>query len=220
LSTEGGSSAWIRSHSACPERPGGQERGAEVHDYLVLFAIVNAWGNLPVFADLVRGMAPAVRNRTFRIAVLTGLFIVMSFAWFGNWMLKSVFEVSIASFKIAGGILVFAVAAQGMLRGQRRLAPNQLRSDDVAVFPLGFPFLAGPGTIVTTILLMQTSGPLTTSVAAFLVYLTILPLLRVAPMIEKAVGRVVVLVVARILYIFICAKAVTFALDGLKSMLG
>jgi multiple antibiotic resistance protein len=191
-----------------------------VHDYLVLFAIVNAWGNLPVFADLVRGMAPAVRNRTFRIAVLTGLFIVMSFAWFGNWMLKSVFEVSIASFKIAGGILVFAVAAQGMLRGQRRLAPNQLRSDDVAVFPLGFPFLAGPGTIVTTILLMQTSGPLTTSVAAFLVYLTILPLLRVAPMIEKAVGRVVVLVVARILYIFICAKAVTFALDGLKSMLG
>jgi multiple antibiotic resistance protein len=140
----------------------------------------------------------------------------MSFALLGSWMLKSVFEVNIASFKIAGGILVFAVAARGVLRGQRQVSQNHHLSDDIAIFPLGFPFLAGPGTIVTTMLLMQTSGPLITAAAALLVYLTILPLLQLAPTIEKALGRVVVLVIARILYIFICAKAVTFVLEGLK----
>jgi multiple antibiotic resistance protein len=187
-----------------------------VHDYLVLFAMVNAAGNLPIFADLIRGMDKPTRNRTFRIAVLTGTSIVMSFALLGSWMLKSVFEVNIASFKIAGGILVFAVAARGVLRGQRQVSQNHHLSDDIAIFPLGFPFLAGPGTIVTTMLLMQTSGPLITAAAALLVYLTILPLLQLAPTIEKALGRVVVLVIARILYIFICAKAVTFVLEGLK----
>jgi len=186
-----------------------------VHDYLVLFAMVNAVGNLPIFADLTGGMDKPTRNRTFRIAVLCGVSIVMSFALLGNWMLKSVFEVSIDSFKIAGGILVFAVAASGVLRGPRLASQNQDRSDDIAVFPLGFPFLAGPGTIVTTILLMQRSGHLIAVVAAVLVYLTILPLLQLAPMIERALGRVVVLVIARIFYIFICAKAVTFVLEGL-----
>jgi multiple antibiotic resistance protein len=187
-----------------------------VHDYLVLFAMVNAVGNLPVFADLIRGMDRPARNRTFRVAVLTGTSIVMLFALLGNWMLQSVFEVSIPSFKIAGGILVFAVAARGVLRGQRKASQIHQNSDDVAIFPLGFPFLAGPGTIVTTILLMQASGHLITAGAAILVYLTILPLLQLAPIIEKALGRVVVLVIARILYIFICAKAVTFVLEGLR----
>jgi multiple antibiotic resistance protein len=186
-----------------------------VHDYLVLFAMVNAVGNLPIFADLIRGMDKPARNRTFRIAVLTGTSIVMSFALLGNWMLQVVFEVSINAFKIAGGILVFAVAARGVLRGQRTSPQKPQLSDDLAVFPMGFPFLAGPGTIVTTILLMQESGPLLTSCAAILVYLTILLILHLAPLIEKALGRVAVLVVARILYIFICAKAVTFILEGL-----
>jgi len=187
-----------------------------VHDYLVLFAMVNALGNLPIFADLIRGMDRSARNRTFRVAVLTSTSIVMSFALLGNWMLKSVFDVSVASFKIAGGILVFAVAARGVLRGQRQASQSLHRSDDIAIFPFGFPFLAGPGTIVTTILLMQTSGHLIAAAAALLVYLTILPLLQLAPAIEKALGRVVVLVIARILYIFICAKAVMFILEGLK----
>jgi multiple antibiotic resistance protein len=190
--------------------------GKLAHDYLVLFAMVNAVGNLPIFADLIRGLDVAARNRAYRVAVLTALSIVMAFAWFGNWMLSSVFEVGLPAFKIAGGILVFAVAAQGVLRGQRPATAHPPPSEDVAVFPMGFPFLAGPGTIVTTILLMQASGPVVTTGSALLVYLSILFLLHLAPLIERALGRVVVLVVARIFYVFICAKAVTFVLEGLE----
>lgn len=188
-----------------------------LHDYLILFAMVNAVGNLPVFADLTSDLDKATRRKTYRIATLTGAGIVVSFALFGNLILKNVFSVSTDSFKIAGGILVFAVAAKGVIAGiQKRNGPGT-DHENLAVFPLGFPFLAGPGTIVTTILLFQTSGSLITVATAALVYLSIYPILHLAGILEKALGRVVILVVARILYIFICAKAVAFILEGLQS---
>jgi len=190
-----------------------------IHDYLILFAMVNAVGNLPVFADLTSGLDKSTRRKTYRIAVLTGAGIVVSFAVFGSLILKNVFSVTTDSFKIAGGILVFAVAAKGVLTGIQRKNNSAIDYENLAVFPLGFPFLAGPGTIVTTILLLQTSGSLITGATAILVYLSIYPILHLAGVLEKALGRVVILVVARILYIFICAKAVAFILEGLGSYL-
>jgi multiple antibiotic resistance protein len=190
-----------------------------VHNYLVLFAMVNAVGNLPVFADLTAGMDKGTRRKTFRVAVLTGAGIVVSFAIFGSLILKNVFELNTNSFKIAGGILVFAVAAKGVISRIQRKNNSNADYENLAIFPLGFPFLAGPGTIVTTILLFQTSGSLITVAAAVLVYLSIYPILYLAGVLEKALGRVVILVVARILYIFICAKAVAFILEGLKASL-
>ncbi len=188
-----------------------------VHDYLILFAMVNAVGNLPVFADMTSDLDKATRRKTYRIATLTGAGIVVSFAVFGHLILKNVFSVTTDSFKIAGGILVFAVAAKGVMTGIQKKNNSGTDYENLAVFPLGFPFLAGPGTIVTTILLFQTSGSLITVATAALVYLSIYPILHLAGILEKALGRVAILVVARILYIFICAKAVAFILEGLQS---
>lgn len=190
------------------------------HDALVLFAMVNVVGNLPIFADLTQGMDRSARNLTFRTAVIVAGSIVLAFAVLGNLMLQSVFQVGTAAFKVAGGILVFAVAARALLGGS---AGPSVRPGDVAggpaVFPMGFPYLAGPGTIVTTILLMQRSGPAITSAAAALVYLAALPTLYLSPVLHKAIGRVGVLVVARILQVFIAAKAADFALSGLREYL-
>lgn len=187
------------------------------HDYLVMFGMVNAVGNLPILADLTHGMDSAARDRTFRVAVGTGAGIVFLFAVFGNWMLRSVFEVDTASFKIAGGILVFMVAVQGRFQGSQKAPALQEHYQNVAVYPMGFPFLAGPGTIVTTILLFQAGGSLVTFAAVALVYLSILPLMHLAPLLERAVGRVGIQVITRILYIFIAAKAVAFVVDGVRA---
>lgn len=186
-----------------------------LHDYLLLFAMVNAIGNLPLFADLTSEMTKTEKSKTYKIAVLTGGFIVLGFALFGDVMLRNVFNVSMPAFKIAGGILVFIVAARGVILGsQSSFSPVQ-NSQSVAVFPMGFPFLSGPGTILTTILLIQGDGHVKTIIAVFLVYLTIYPILKLAPFVERIVGKIGVLVISRILYIFICAKAASFILDGL-----
>ena len=192
-----------------------------LHDALVLFAMVNVVGNLPLFLDLTSEMEAKDRGRTFRTGVTVAAGIVIGFAFLGDWMLRSVFEVSTDAFKIAGGVLVFTVAAKGMLQGVRSSNPfSSGPTENLGVFPIGFPFLAGPGTIVTTILLMQAGGSLKTALAALLVYLAVLPVLYTSPLIEKAVGRMSAGVVTRILYIFIAAKAVTFILTGLKPFMG
>lgn len=189
------------------------------HDWLVLFSMVNAVGNLPVFADLTSGMDGRHRSQAFRTAILTAASVVLTFAFFGSWMLRTAFEVDTDSFKVAGGILVFIVAARGMLVGHppRSGTAPHTPTENVAVFPMGFPFLAGPGTIVTTILLLQAEGTWRTALAAVLVYAAILPMLHLAPVLHRALGRVGILVVARILYIFVASKAVAFVLSGLTA---
>jgi multiple antibiotic resistance protein len=190
------------------------------NDTIVLFAMVNAVGNLPIFAELTRQMTPKKRSACFSKGVVVAAGIVVGFALLGHFVLGGIFQISTASFQVAGGVLVFMVAVRGVVMGPR----NALRSadeslDDVAIFPLAFPFLAGPGTIVTTILLMQTDGHLIATAAAILVYAAVLPLMRLAPLLERAAGRVAVLVVARVLYIFIAAKAVAFIVAGAKALL-
>lgn len=177
--------------------------------------MVNAVGNLPIFAELTGSLNKKERNRTFLISIAVGGGIVLSFALFGDIMLRSIFDISTAAFKIAGGILVFAVAANGVLNRQHNNKLDSSLSENMAIFPIGFPYLAGPGTILTTILLIQMDGRLMTALIVLLVYSTILPVLYVAPLVEKVLGKVGVLVVARILYIFICAKGVSLVLDGL-----
>lgn len=184
------------------------------HDFLVLFAMVNAIGNLPLFAEMTIGMSSKERISTFTIATITGGGIVLAFALFGDLMLRYVFEVSTVAFRIAGGILVFIVAARGVLFGSQNKCGSDTGRTSVAVFPMGFPYLAGPGTILTTILLIQSDGRILTAITVVVVYATVLPLLRVAPFVERTVGKVGVMVIARILYIFICAKAVSFILDA------
>lgn len=189
-----------------------------IHDTLVLFAMVNVVGNLPVFAELTADLDKNEKRKSFHTAVFTAASIVITFAFLGNWMLQTLFQVDTGAFKVAGGVLVFFVAARGMILGTPRTHLTQ--SDphgNLGVYPMGFPFLAGPGTIVTTILLMQAGGSLTTALAAILVYASVLPILYLTPLIQRAGGRVGILVVSRILYIFIAAKAVTFIITGIKA---
>jgi len=188
-----------------------------LHDYLVMFGMVNAVGNLPIFAELTQGLAPRERSRVFRHGVLIAASIVVCFALFGNWMLTHVFEVSAPALKIAGGIMVFIVAMGGRMRSSASAPDVRERYENLAAYPIGFPYLAGPGTIVTTIVLFQSGAGVMTLVAVVLVYATLIPLLHLAPYVERAVGRVGILVVTRILGIFIAAKAVSFTIDGIKA---
>jgi multiple antibiotic resistance protein len=190
------------------------------HDYLVLVAMVNAFGNLPIFWEMTHAMDRPTKARCFRIAVVTACAIVVAFAFLGNWMLKSVFQVDVNAFKIAGGLLVLAVAGRGVLVGPRTRLPADEQYEDVAIFPMAFPFLAGPGTIVTTILLMQAEGGPLTALTAVLVYATVLPLLYLTPLIKRALGRVGAMVLTRILYVFIAAKAVAFVIGGIRGSFG
>lgn len=181
--------------------------------------MVNAIGNLPIFAELTNEMNDKQRKKVYRVAVVTSGSIVIAFALLGDFMLTNVFVVNTFSFKVAGGILVFIVAARGVMSGSQILKKPFSKDENIAIYPLGFPFLAGPGTILTTILLFRNSDILITLSSATLVYLSILPILYLTPFVTRVLGKLGVSVISRILYIFISAKAVEFILEGIRSFL-
>lgn len=189
-----------------------------LHDALILFAMVNVVGNMPIISELSGGISTADRRKTHRIAVLTACGIVVTFALIGHWMLRSVFDIDQAALQVAGGAFVFSVSMRGILNPGASTAAHFGASDNIGIYPLGFPLLAGPGTILTAILLLQHHGAMRTVAAACVVYAAILPLLSLSMLVTRAVGKVGELLLTRILYIFIAAKAVTFVLEGVREI--
>ena len=188
-----------------------------LHDFLILFGIVNVVGNIPHISALTTEGDTAQKRRAFALASTTATAIILFFAITGNFLLASLFNVSFSAFKIAGGIVVFIVSIRGVVLGPSLAMPPVKKGDPRYSFmSIAFPFLVGPGTMVTAILLMQASGRIHTSVVTLAVYSSVFVILLFIPLIEKVIGKILMLLVSRILYIFIAAKATTFIISGLK----
>jgi multiple antibiotic resistance protein len=124
-----------------------------LHDSLLLLAVINPLGNIPVYVSLTQGLNPAERRKVFNLAVASAAGLVMFFAIVGDIALREIFQVTMADFQVAGGILLFIVAARGVLSGQSRYKIKGQDYESLALFPFAFPILVGPGTMAVTILI-------------------------------------------------------------------
>jgi len=184
---------------------------------LLLFAVVNPVGNIPVFADLTASMEIRQRSLVMNLAVLTALGIVVAFALIGNWALVYLFNVTVTEVRIAGGILLFIIAVNGVMP---RRDKAYLRSEDakmVAVFPIAFPLLVGPGTITITIIMSQSIGHLLMVATAVATFVVVFVIVRNATRLARLLGPYVGTVIARLLYVLLAAKAVSLILTGLEA---
>ena len=134
--------------------------------FVTFFVLIDALGVAPVFASLtVRGPASYRRSMAVR-SVLVGTLIIFGFAFFGAWLLDKL-HITIDAFRAAGGILLFIIALDMVFEKRTERRENRAESvladheetdaelDDVSVFPLGIPMLAGPGSIATAMLYMS-----------------------------------------------------------------
>jgi len=179
---------------------------------IVLFIIVDPVGNVPILIELTRDLSAERRRRAYDSAVIVGSGLLLLFALAGHQILV-LFDVSIYSFKIAGGILFLFIALQILLYGGEKLP---LKTRDVGVFPIGFPILVGPGAITTTIITISSSGQLiailTVLVVMFLTWLT----LRIIDSLYTVLGREGADVVARIMAVILAAIAVEYIVSGVR----
>ncbi len=187
--------------------------GLVIHHVLLLFAVVNPIGNIPVYADLTRDMEKREQARVMNLAVLTALFVVVIFAVIGDWSLAYLFNVGMSQLEIAGGILLFIVALRGILP-HGDLYPRAQDHVMVAVFPIAFPMMAGPGAITVTIITAQSIGPLLMVVTAVVTFFFVFLIARNAHRLMRLVGPYAGTMIAKLLYIFLAAKAVAMVLDG------
>lgn len=195
--------------------------------FVTLFVIIDPIGMTPLFVALTRGMNPARRRAIAIRACLTSALLLVVFAAFGEAVLGFV-GISMPAFRIAGGLLLFLTALDMLFerRGQRRKgqadAAEEDEGDDPSIFPIAIPLIAGPGAIATVILLAGQRPGLEGLAWVIGVMLLVIALVFVmflmAGYLERALGKVGINVVTRLLGMLLAALAVQFVLDGLRGI--
>jgi len=192
-----------------------------------LISIVNPVGAIPVFIRLTETQSPAERHHTcLRSAVTTALVLLVALA-LGEAVL-TFFGITIASFRVGGGILIMLIAFS-MLHAQtsqtrhtEQEVEDSMERDTVAVIPLGIPLLAGPGAISTIILNAQRYSSLShyliLAAEIVIVALIVWLCLRSAPLIASLLSRTGINIVTRIMGLIMTAVGVEFITTGLKQI--
>ena len=194
--------------------------------FVTLFVVIDPPGCAPIYAGLtVKATAAQRRSMAIRAAVIA-FAILLVFALFGEALLGAL-HIELDSFRIAGGIMLFAIAIEMVFekRTERRheradkvLATPEI--EDVSVFPMAMPMLAGPGAIASIMLLMARAEGIeqsATILAALLVVmiLTLIALLAATPLM-RLFGPQFESVVTRLLGVILAALAAQFVIDGIK----
>jgi multiple antibiotic resistance protein len=197
---------------------------------LTLFVVVDPIAMSPTFLVVTGGMPRAARQSVaIRASVIAGA-ILIGAALIGDQLLN-VLEISLPAFRIAGGLLLFWIAAEmvfGVRSRHEGAAAEQAieeRVRNVAAFPLAVPLLAGPGAITATILLSGQAGgrPLLLVVliaVVLLVAVSCLVTFLSAERISGLLGMTGNIVLSRLLGVLLAALAVQYVIDGIRTAIG
>ncbi|MDM7956846.1 MarC family protein [Blastomonas sp.] len=198
-----------------------------VSAFITLFVVIDPPGCAPIYASMTTD-ANARQRRSMAIrAVIVAGGILLVFALFGEALLSAL-HIELNSFRIAGGIMLFLIALDMVFekRTERREQRAQDVIDDpeiedVSIFPMAMPMIAGPGSIASVMLLVsQNSGldrALTILGALLAVLLLTLAALLSAGPLMKLLGSKAEAVITRLLGVLLAALAAQFVIDGLRA---
>jgi multiple antibiotic resistance protein len=197
---------------------------------LVTFlVIIDPPGCAPIFAGLTKGASAAHRRAMAIRSAIIAWCILLFFALLGEPLLRTL-GISLSAFRLAGGIMLFMIALDMVF--ERRTERREERAkeiegtpeaEDISVFPMAIPMIAGPGSIASVMLLTSRADGLAqdlTVLAAMtaVILLTLAALLAAGPLM-RLIGARLEAMITRILGVILAALAAQFVLDGLERSL-
>ena len=197
-----------------------------VSAFVALFVIIDPPGIAPVFASLTNGTSAQHQRRMAIKGTIIAMFILIFFAFFGRNFL-GLLGISIDALRIAGGLMLFIIALEMVFekRHARKQESAEKMDDyfeDISVFPIALPLLAGPGAITTIMLQVADAGAdmtaqlVVTAALGAVMLVTLLVFLASGP-VMKLMGPTVNTILTRLLGVILAALATQFVLDGLKN---
>lgn len=195
---------------------------------VTLFVAVDPPGLAAIFLGLTAGMKLAQRRRTAYRSVTIAFGILVAAA-FGGQPLLDALGITIPAFRIAGGLLLFYIAAEMVFEKRQERKSNSAEAaieqdhpDDIAAFPLAIPLMAGPGAITATILQASEASGSTGNFIALIIVIALvigscLAVFLMANAIDRVLGNTGRLVLSRLLGVILAAMAVQIVGDGVLS---
>lgn len=193
-----------------------------------ILIIVNPLGATLIYVSLTTSLERPVRDLVARDACRYALVILLVVAVLGAWILQ-IFGISLEAFRIAGGILLFGIGMEMVYAKTSRTkltATEKYESrdaEDISVMPIALPMIAGPGSITTTIVLMNEAvvlSPLAAAAVFFSIILSIVItyyMMKNSDYIMSKVGQREFRAINRLMGMLLIAIAVQFVLTGIRS---
>jgi multiple antibiotic resistance protein len=196
---------------------------AFVPAFVTLFVVIDPPGCAPIFASLTQGASARHRRDMALRATMVAAVILLVFAFLGKPLLSAL-GISLDAFRVAGGIMLFMIAIDMVFEKRTEHAEAQhhdIAHEDISVFPMAMPMIAGPGSIATMMLLMSKNVNVPFGHAAVLsalaanILLNLVALLAAGPLL-KLIGKTLTTVITRLLGVLLAALAAQFIFDGVR----
>jgi len=198
--------------------------------FAVLFVIIDPPGCAPIFATLTQGTSRKHQNAMAIKSIAVAAIILFGFAYAGEFIFAKL-GISLDALRIAGGIMLFIIGLNMVF--EKRTEKREGRAEgvletvedpeDISVFPMGIPMIAGPGTMASLLLFMGNAKDLREELSimaalAAVLIITLLSFLVSGPLM-RLMGKTFANVLTRVLGILLATLAAQFVLDGLKGAL-
>ena len=197
--------------------------------FITLLVIIDPPGCAPIFASLTSGTSAAHRRAMAIRASAVAWCILVFFALLGEPLLRTL-GISLSAFRLAGGIMLFMIALDMVFERRTERREERARelegtpeAEDISVFPMAIPMIAGPGSIASIMLLSAradgtVAGLTVLAAMTAVILLTLVALLMAGPLM-KLIGAKLEAMITRILGVILAALAAQFVLDGLERSL-
>jgi len=201
--------------------------GLAVRTFLTMLVVIDPVGLVPMFLALAGTRDTLDRRRIARRAVLTAGGVLVAFALAGSWLLGRL-QISLDAFRVAGGLLLFWIAVRMVFAEHERETKAEeaeaMGRQDISVFPLAIPIIAGPGALASVMILVGEAADYPLGLVMVLamtaaVLLLCHAALRLSELIARILGQTGVNVVTRVLGVLLAALAVQYVADGARNLL-
>ena len=199
-----------------------------INSFILFFVTIDTIGNLPFFLSLTENAKVKKRNEIAIKSTIIAFFILIAFAYIGRYLLEAI-GVSLDSLKIAGGIILMFIAIDILfekrkIRREKKVeeALDEKNYDEITIFPIAIPFIAGPSALATIILLIGNYAnfpefQITVILALVAALIVGLILMIGGSYFVKFLPKQFLHTTARVMAFILAALATQFIIDGIKA---
>ena len=189
---------------------------------LMLVAVLNPFGNVPLFVGMTEKMEKETREKLFKTIAVTGFFIMWLFSLVGEFLMTNFYRIDMKELKMAGGMILIVMAFRNLIFsiGKQDIPQGEISAEDQikrAVIPMAFPMMVGPGSLTTVLILKAEKGIMMTSLSILIAFILIYFI--IGNYLEKIVGALVLYILSRVMQIFIMSIGIRIFFSGLMGIL-